>query len=176
MTQFEDFFIVAQRIGTGRTSATERQVPLFVAEGNHQSQLLEKAVEYLKDRGFYIMDIRNKTYEEAVEAFSLEWPSLFEKWPLEEFSSEVKEDEKKLLIACGRESHPRFWRYLCGDSLLYTGSALPPVRHLSARCIVVPDSACVTAIIKAESLYENYPLEFFGPVGTFNSNTVPFPI
>ncbi len=111
MTQFEDFLSVALRMGMGRMSGAERQVPLFVAEGNYQSRLLKKAIEYLEDRGFCIMDICNKTYEEAVEAFSLEWPSLFEKRPLEEFSSEVKEDEKKLLIACGRESHPRFWRY-----------------------------------------------------------------
>jgi len=126
MTEFENFLRVTLRMGMGRMSGTKRQVPLFVPEGNHQSQLLEKAVTYLKVSGFHVMDIRSKTYEDAVEAFSFEWPPLFDKWPYEEFSSVVKEDEKKLLIVCGKESHPRFWRYLCGDSLLYTGSALPP--------------------------------------------------
>lgn len=176
MTKFEDFIDDALWMGMGRIAGRARQVPLFMPKGSYQNQLLEKAINHLKDIGFHVMDLRDRAYEEAVEAFSLEWPPLFDKWPYEEFSSVVKEDEKKLLIACGKESHPRFWKYLCKDSLLYTGSALPPVRHISPRCIVIPDSACVTVIVKAEDFHDNYPMEFFGAVGTFNSNTVPFHI
>jgi len=174
MTQFEEFLHVALKMGMGRMMGTERQVPVFVPEGNYQSELLEKSIEYLENSGFRIMDLRNKTYEQAVETLTLEWSSLLDKWPSEEFMAEAKGGGNKLLIACGKESHPRFWKYLCRYSLLYTGTALPPAKNLSPRCIVIPDSACVATIIKAEDFYVNYPLEFFGPVGIFNSNTVPF--
>jgi len=90
----------------------------------------------------------------------------------DEFKVSVSESGKKLLAVCGKESYPRFWRYLAEESLLYTGSGLPLVKHLSSRCIVIPDLCNVTVIIKQK----NFPINYFGTVGTFNSNEVSFHI
>ena len=122
------------------------------------------------------MDVQSYTYEEAVNTFNLKWPVLIGKWPSEEFNARVRESEKRLLIKCGAISHPRFWKYLCDESLIYTGSELPPIEYLSPRCIVIPNSTCVSVIIKHKDFFDNYPLDYFGPVGRYNSNTVPFQI
>lgn len=177
MTEFEDFTEVAIKMGTGRMMGTERQLPVFVPEGNFQDVLFKNAIKYLEGIGFRTMDVTSGAYEDAVESFPLTWPILLEKWQgSEEFEVEIEENENKLLIICGRESNRLFWKYLCEESLLYTGGALPPTKHLSPSCIVVPDLACVVTIIRHRHFYDNYPLEFFSPIGTFNSNTVPFNI
>jgi hypothetical protein len=176
MTDFEEFFEVALEMGTGRNlSGPARQVPVFVPEGNYQVELFEKAIEYLAHKGFQIMDCRHKSFEQALDSFPLKWPFLLEKWPSDERLISVPETERKLLIACGNQTQRLFWKNLGEESLLYTGGALPPLKQ-SKRCVVIPDSACVAVIIKASDFYSNYPLEFFGPVGRFNSNTVPFQI
>jgi len=171
MTELDKFIRVALKMGIGRMMGSGRMIPVFVPEGNYQDALFVKSVEWLVQQGFKILDCRNNTYEQAINSFNLNWPVLADKWPSEEYM--VKTDDK-LLILCGKESHPRFWKYLSTESILYTGSALPPSKSLSPRCIVIPDSACVAAIAKHEDFYEGYSLEYFGPVGTFNSNTVPF--
>ena len=115
-------------------------------------------------------------FEEAINKFNLKWPYLIGKWPSEEFDEKVSESENRLLIKCGNKNYPRFWKYLCDENLLYTGGELPPIQYLSLRCIVIPDSACVSVIIKHKDFFNNYPLDYFGPVGRYNSNTVPFQI
>jgi hypothetical protein len=76
---------------------------------------------------FETMDVTNGAYKDAVESFFLGWPILLEKWQgSEEFEVDIEENENKLLIICGRESNRLFWKYLCEESLLYTGGALPP--------------------------------------------------
>jgi hypothetical protein len=172
MTEFEDFTAVAIKMGT------ERPLSVFVPEGNFQDVLFKNAIKYLKGIGFRTMDVTSGAYEDAVESFHLAWPILLEKWQgSEEFEVEIEENENKLLIICGKESNRLFWKYLCEESLLYTGGALlPPTKDLSPSCIVVPDLACVAAIIRHRHFYDNYPLEFFGPIGIFSSNTVPFNI
>ncbi|MFH0812311.1 MAG: hypothetical protein V2A69_05670 [Pseudomonadota bacterium] len=161
-------------MGTGRMMGTERQIPVFVPEGNYQDELFEKAIDYLSKGGFILLDVRNISYETAISTLKLDWPTLVDKWPRDKFKANIIESESRLLIVCGKENHPRFWKFLCGESLLYTGSVLPPIRDISPRCFVIPDRASVAALIKHRDFYDNYPLEFFGPVGTFNSNTVPF--
>lgn len=175
MDKFEEFITVVLTMGKGRMMGTERQLPIFIPEGNYQEKLFEKAIDYLVKAGFMLMDVRNKSYSDAINALTIHWPILADKWQAsEEFKVNIIESESRLLIVCGKESHPRFWKFLSRESLLYTGSALPPSRKLSPRCYVIPDMAVVAAIIKHEDFYDNYSLEYFGPIGTFNSNAVPF--
>lgn len=174
MTEFETFLTVALTMGKGRMMGTERQIPVFVPEGNYQDELVQKAIDYLSEEGFKLLDVRVNSYKDVLNSINLNWPLLVEKWPSEEFKADIIESESKLLIVCGKESHPLFWKYLSSESLLYTGNALPPTRHLSPRCFVIPDNARVVALIKHDDLYDNYPIDYFGPIGTFNSNTVPF--
>jgi hypothetical protein len=173
MSNFADFVAVALKMGNGRGIVAQRQMPVFVLEGNYQNELYEKAIEYLMTCGFKILDLRNKTYEDALGSIDLKWPVLLEKWPSGEYEITIKDSEKKLLIACGKESHPRFWKFLSEESLLYCGSELPPLKGISSRCIVVPDSTSVVAIMR-QSDYDKFPIHYFGPIGRFNSNTVPF--
>lgn len=65
-------------------------------------------------------------------------------------------------------------RMVGGESLLYTGSGLPPVKYLSLRCIVILDLCNAVVIIKQMNFYDNFSINYFGPVGTFNSNEVLF--
>ena len=174
MVEFEKFIAVALTMGKGRMMGTERQIPVFVPEGNYQDELFEKAIDYLVSTGFTLMDVRNKSYETAIGTLNLDWPTLVDKWLSDEFKANIIESESRLLIVCGKENHPRFWKILCERSLLYTGSALPPIRDISPRCFIIPDRANVNTLIKQRDFYDNYPLEFFGSVGTFNSNTAPF--
>lgn len=174
MDKFEEFITVVLTMGKGRMMGTERQLPVLVPEGNYQDKLFEKAVDYLVGTGFTLLDVRDKSYSDAINTVNLKWPALNDKWPSDEFKANIIESEGRLLIVGGKESHPRFWKFLSGESLLYTGNALPPTRNLSPRCYVIPDMAVVAAIIKHDDFYDNYPIEYFGPIGTFNSNTVPF--
>lgn len=175
MTQFDEFVGVASKMGKGRVAGVSRSIPVFVPEGNHQEALYDNSLDYLNNHyGFQIIDMRKQTYENAIANFPLKWPTLSDKWPSTEFEEQVAENGSKLVVACGNESHPRFWKYLSEESLLYTGSALPPSSQLSPKCIVIPDTACVVAIIKHDYFFDNFPLNYLGPVGTYNSNTVPF--
>lgn len=139
---------------------TELQIPVFVPEGNYQDELLEKAIDYLTSTGFTLMDVRNISYETAISTLNLDWPTLVDKWLSDEFKANIIESERSLLIICGKESHPRFWKFLRDESLLYIGSALPPIRALSPRCFVIPDRVSVAALIKQRDFYDNYPLEY----------------
>ena len=176
MTEFEEFVDVAIQMGKRIMGRLPRQLPVFVPEGNYQDELYEKSIEYLVELNFKIMDVQSQTYVDAINKFNLKWSSLIGKWPSEEFDEKVSESENRLLIKCGNKNHPRFWKYLCDENLLYTGGELPPIQYLSPRCIVIPDSACVSVIIKHKDFFNNYPLDYFGPVGRYNSNTVPFQI
>jgi hypothetical protein len=79
-----------------------------------------------------------------------------EQLPSEEFEASVHESERKLLIVCGQESRRSFWTWLFEEGVLYAGSDFPPRAPLSPRCIVIPNSVCVTAIIKDRD-FNNFP-------------------
>lgn len=175
MVEFEEFVDTAIQMGKGRSFARNRQLPTFVPEGNYQDVLCTKSILYLKENGFNLIDLQNESYENAIDSFNLNWPSVAGKYPSEEFEQLLETNEKKLLIACGQADHSRFWKWLAEDSILYTGSGFPPIKKLSLSCIVVPDSACVVILIK-DSDYREYNVQYFGPVGRYNSNTVPFQI
>lgn len=173
-TEFEHFEAIAVSVGRGREVGTTRNVPVFVPEGAHQAPLIESAIAYLTEqRGFSLLDLRGQTPDVAVAGCQLHWPELVDKWPDAEFSFAPPEGHNRLLVAGGSEPHQVFWRMLAGESLLYAGHSLPPSRALSPRCMVVPDSASVVAIIAADSLTA-YRIEHFGAVGRFNTNQVPF--
>jgi hypothetical protein len=173
-TEFERFEEIALSVGRGREVGTTRQVPIFVPEGPHQVGLFESSIAYLTaQRGFSLLDLRGQAPDLAVAGFQLHWPELVDKWPDAEFSFVVPAHQDRLLVAGGPEPHHVFWRMLAGESLLYAGHSLPPSRALSPRCIVVPDSASVVAVVLANDLAA-YRLEHFGAVGRFNTNQVPF--
>lgn len=173
-TEFEHFEEIALSVGRGREVGTTRQVPVFVPEGTHQGPLLNSSITYLTaHRGFVLLDLRGHTPDLAVAGLRLHWPELVDKWPDAEFSIVPPEGQDRLLVAGGLDPNHVFWRMLAGESLLYAGHSLPPSRALSSRCIVVPDSASVVAIVSVDSL-AGYRLEHFGAVGRFNTNQVPF--
>ncbi len=66
-------------MGTGRMMGTERQIPVFVPEGNYQDELFEKAIDYLSKGGFILLDVRNISYETAISTLKLDWPTLVDK-------------------------------------------------------------------------------------------------
>lgn len=173
-TEFEHFEEIALSVGRGREVGTTRQIPIFVPEGAHQGPLLDSSIAHLTARrGFSLLDLRGHSPEIAIAGFRLEWPELVDKWPDAEFSIIPPDGQDRLLIAGGPEPNHVFWRMLAGESLLFAGNSLPPSRALSPRCIVVPDSASVVAIVTADHLAA-YRLEYLGAVGRFNTNQVPF--
>jgi hypothetical protein len=62
-------------------------VPVFLPEGNYQNELYMHSVNYLKDAGFTVMDIRDNGYENSIISFKLKWPELSGKYPsVDEFN------------------------------------------------------------------------------------------
>ena len=170
MSGFSEFLEVALRMGTGGEASGFRCIPVFVPEGDHQENLFDTALELLtRCYRFHILDVRQVSFDDAIDSFPLNWPVLVDKWPSEERRVSLPETEKRLLVVCGEVSHDLFWKNLCKDGLLYAGGVLPPSVHPSHRCIVVPDTACVAGLIKADHFYKNFPLTYFGPIGTFDS-------
>ena len=161
---FEEFVSEALQIGIGM----KRQIPVFIPDGKDQDDLAENALRYLKSIGFQIMDLRNKSYEEAVESFNLQWPNFSTvKDRTEGYKNDVKESESRLLILCGDESHPTFWGYLIGHQLLYAGSIFPPYED-APRCVVVPDNACVAVMMKGKN-FKKFPIQDLGAMCRFYS-------
>jgi hypothetical protein len=170
MPTFEEF---AEEVLSfhGRPSRGEVLVPVFIPDGSHQDELYERALRYLKGRGFNLMDLRNREYGEAVDSFDLDWPSVVEAAPSSARGAEIAASERNLLIAVGSSGQPRFWKFLCDDGVLYTGHAIPP-RRSSPRCIVVPQEACVAAIIKARD-FARFPIQYLGALGRFGDEGFP---
>jgi len=168
MGRFLEFVDVALQMGTSGATFGGRQVPVFVPEGSDQDELLDRALALLVEYGFQALDCREKSFEQCIASFPLKWPVLLGKWPSDERKVTLSVTESRLVIVCGHESHELFWKNLCDHSLLYTGGGLPPLNP-AKRCVVIPDSACVAAMIKAEDFYRSFPLNYFGPVGTFDS-------
>jgi hypothetical protein len=155
----------------GRPSRGEVLVPVFIPDGARQDALYDRAMEYLKGLSFNLFDLRGREYGEAIDSFDLDWPSIIETSPSSERGSAVADSEKNLLIAAGPDSHPRFWKFLCDDGVLYTGHTIPPAKT-SSRCIVVPQEACVAAIIKARD-FSRFPIQYFGALGRFGEEEFP---
>jgi len=81
-TEFERFEQIATSTGSGRDVGTERQVPVFVPEGGHESALLDASIHYLTtQRGLWLLDLRDRPPDRAVAALGLQWPELQDKWP-----------------------------------------------------------------------------------------------
>lgn len=162
---FEEFVGDALRRGTGM----RRQIPIFIPDGKHQDDLYEKAMKYLKKHRFHIMDLRNKSYEEAAESLNLKWPNFSVRDRSAGYRYDVKESESRLLILWGEESNSSFWKYLVEQNVLYAGNAFPPVRKVLPRCIVIPDGACIAVMVKGKDL-DNFPLHYFDVACRFYSN------
>lgn len=141
MVEFENFLDTALQMGK-RDVSIGRMIPVFLPEGNHQNELYTRSINYLKDVGFTVMDIRNDGYENSINFFKLKWRELSGKYPSANDFTSLNEEPHKLLIACGNEDHHQFWKFLAKDSVLYAGGAFPPISQLSSRCILIPDSAC----------------------------------
>lgn len=159
---FEEFVSEALQIGIGM----KRQIPVFIPDGKDQDDLSENFLRYLESIGFHIMDLRNKSYEEAVESFNLQWPNFSTvRDRTEGYKNDVKESENRLVILCGEESHPTFWGYLIGHQLLYTGSIFPSHEDVP-RCVVVPDNACVAVMMNGKN-FKKFPTQDLGPTCRF---------
>ena len=169
MVSFEEFLDQALAVGTGRGPGGIRRVPAFVPGGNSETGLFDTTVQSLVRHRFNLLDIRGaQGSERALNSFSPAWPR-FEEVPLAgQYAVRVPDAAARLLIVCGGESLPRFWKNLRASSVLYTGAVFPPFLTPSTRCIMVPDNACVCVVIKASD-YANLPTGCFEPVCEYTS-------
>lgn len=182
-TKFEKFVNLVLEIGEKRLTSIwqrSRDIPCFVPVGHYQDALFQKSKDYLSSINFNIIDIRNKSFDDWIEDFNLTWPLLVDKRPnKEEYEIQLDDSQKKLLLLGGKNPpEERFFKYWARDNVLYSGTSFPPIKYLSPKCFVIPNSACVAIMVKAEDFYNNYPSHLIGPVigpvETFNSNEVPF--
>jgi hypothetical protein len=142
-------------------------IPAFVPEGPNQDMVFDWMIGVLVLRGFRVVDVRDGRYQSAIQSFPLNWPEVKEGLPPVIRPAPVRDDESMLLVVCGEVSDDVFWRRLCDDGILYAGAGLP-IMPGDARCIMVPDQACVAAIIRDKHLAA-YRMGYFGRVGRFTA-------
>lgn len=172
MADFNAFIEEARICGTGRSPNGARSIPAFIPSGDDQDSLFEYSVKHLFDEGFKLIDVRGEQgCEKAVASFPLPWPTFAGVSSVKEYQAAIPEQVKRLLVICGSEYNSRFWRSLSQHSVLYTGAGFPPLEGISPKCIVVPDSACVAAIIK-EHDYSNFPPNIFNPVSEYSAMVI----
>lgn len=169
VTGFDEFLDQALAAGTGRRADGVRQVPAFVPGGSSENSLFDSTIQSLVRSRFNLLDIRGtQGYEKALNSFSLSWPRYSDRPLADQYAVRAPDAERRLLIICGGESLPRFWKNLRVSSVLYTGAVFPPFLTLSTSCIVVPDNACVCVIAKAGD-FANLPTGCTGPVCEYTS-------
>jgi hypothetical protein len=161
---YDEFLDEALAAGTGRGAGGLRQIPAFVPSGSMQDKLFDHTAGFLVRRGFRLLDVRGpRDYAKAIDCFPSSWPVFAERPLAEDYRAPVPDAHKRLLIICGPESQPRFWKHLRNNSAFYVGMEFPPIPYVSRKCVIIPDAACVCAILM-ERDFESYPSDYFSPV------------
>ena len=170
MAEFDEFLDEAIEAGTGRKADGTRRIPGFVPGGPSEEGLFHATVNALTTRGFNIMDIRAQgSCEAAINSFRPAWPRFSTEKPLAgQYEFPLPQIVRRLLILCGEGSLPRFWKNLRVSGALYTGAVFPPFLTMSTGCIIVPDCACVCAVIRS-CHFAGMPPGSLGPVCEYTS-------
>ncbi len=150
MIELDDFINHALAVGKGRDTAGRRQIPGFVPGGDGQDRLFDQTLACLLRQGFHLFDLRGpKAYENSLNSFPLNWPVCSnQQLERDAYSVAVEEQQDRLIIVCGQQHQPRFWRHLRNSSALHVGAAFPPFMEPTTKCVLVPDAACVCALVK----------------------------